>query len=67
MDNTAGILMLKPEPACDVAVKWLIWLGAMILLVLLLIYITGISNPKKCDFDSDYDTGRLRARGILTY
>lgn len=66
MDEFA-ILVLEPEEPCVTAGNWLIWLGAMICFVLLLIWITGVSEEKKCDFSASYSTERPRLRGVRTY
>jgi hypothetical protein len=61
------ILVLEPEETCVTAVNWLMWMSVMVCFVILLLWITGVSKEKKCDFDSTYSTERPRPRGVHTY
>lgn len=57
MDNTAGVVLLKPEHEMVTAGKLLQLVGLMIIFVGLLIYVST-RNLEKCDFDVEYDRGR---------
>ena len=65
-NNSVGIVLLEDEDPQDTMSKWFIWVGAMLLFVIVLVWVTRSYKPEECAFDHRYDS-RIRDRryGII--